>query len=58
MVRKITLTLTLSVSLLKLYYGIYLALTFVQACRHIASRRAQQNPKDHSTRHESSSVGW
>lgn len=32
-------------------------LTFVKACRHIASRRAQQNPEDHSTGHESPSVG-
>lgn len=33
-------------------------LTFVEACRHVASRRAQQHPEDHGASHESPSVGW
>ena len=36
----------------------YWTLTFVKTCRHVAGRRAQQNPEYHSTCHESPSVGW
>lgn len=32
-------------------------LTFVQASRDVAGGRAQQDPEDHSTSHESPSVG-
>lgn len=59
--KKITPTVTLSVLTLKtlnnLLQSFHLTLTFVKACRHIASRRAQQNPEDHRTGHESPSVG-
>lgn len=34
-----------------------MSLTFVKASGHVASRRAQQNPEDHSASHESPSVG-
>lgn len=41
-----------------LTFHCYFFLTFVEASRHVACRRAQQHPEDHGTGHESPSVGW